>query len=81
MELILVTAALKAIDDAGCDILTRRRVREKGVFPGALWHIYDASDADSIRDLLNTVSIIDCCFFNYTELLMHKFKELINMVS
>ncbi|XP_059486049.1 lysine-specific demethylase 3A isoform X2 [Neocloeon triangulifer] len=50
-------AALKAIDEAGCDVLTRRRVREKGVIPGALWHIYDAADADSIRDLLNLLEI------------------------
>ncbi|XP_065339068.1 probable JmjC domain-containing histone demethylation protein 2C isoform X3 [Cloeon dipterum] len=50
-------AALAAIDKAGCDVLTRRRVREKGVIPGALWHIYDACDADSIRDLLNTIEV------------------------
>lgn len=49
--------AFRAIDEAGCDILTRRRVREKGEFPGALWHIYNARDADKIRDLLNKVAI------------------------
>ena len=49
-------AALKAIDEAGCDILTRRRVREVHEKPGALWHIFDAQDADRIRDLLNKVS-------------------------
>ncbi|KAB7504262.1 Lysine-specific demethylase 3B [Armadillidium nasatum] len=48
---------LKAIDDAGCDILTRQRVREKEEVPGALWHIYHARDADKIRDLLNKVAI------------------------
>lgn len=49
--------ALKAIDEAGCDILTRRRVREKEEVPGALWHIYHARDSDKIRDLLNKVAI------------------------
>lgn len=49
--------AYRAIDEAGCDILTRRRVREKGELPGALWHIYSARDADKIRDLLNKVAI------------------------
>lgn len=48
---------MKAIDDAGCDMLTRRRVRENGEIPGALWHIYAASDADKIRDMLNLVAI------------------------
>lgn len=48
-------AALKAIDDSGCDIITKRRVREVHEIPGALWHIYDAMDADKIRDFLNKV--------------------------
>ena len=48
---------LKAVDEAGCDILTRRRVREKDSLPGALWHIYHARDSDKIRDLLNKVAI------------------------
>ncbi|XP_068210806.1 lysine-specific demethylase 3A [Palaemon carinicauda] len=52
-----IKEALKAIDEAGCDILTRRRVREKDEVPGALWHIYHARDADKIRDLLNKVAI------------------------
>ncbi|XP_076625774.1 lysine demethylase 3 isoform X2 [Colletes latitarsis] len=52
-----VKEALRAIDEAGCDILTRRRVRERGEAPGALWHIYAARDADKIRDLLNAVSL------------------------
>ncbi|XP_074643644.1 uncharacterized protein LOC141900577 isoform X2 [Tubulanus polymorphus] len=49
-------AALKAIDEAGCDIITKRRVREVHERPGALWHVYDAQDADKIRDLLNKVA-------------------------
>ncbi|XP_034238859.1 lysine-specific demethylase 3B-like [Thrips palmi] len=52
-----VQAAYNAIDEAGCDDLTRRRVRLEGEMPGALWHIYHASDADKIRDLLNKVAI------------------------
>lgn len=46
---------MKAIDDAGCDSITKRRVREVHEIPGALWHIYDAHDADKIRDFLNKV--------------------------
>ncbi|KAL3278601.1 hypothetical protein HHI36_016143 [Cryptolaemus montrouzieri] len=52
-----VKEAFRAIDEAGCDILTRRRVRDKGELPGALWHIYNAKDADKIRDLLNKVVV------------------------
>lgn len=48
--------AFRAIDEAGCDILTRRRVRDKGEVPGALWHIYAPTDADKIRDLLREVA-------------------------
>ena len=60
MQLFLL-AALKAIDDADCDIITKRRVREVNEIPGALWHIYCAEEADKIRDLLNKV--IDLCPF------------------
>ncbi|XP_022919363.2 probable JmjC domain-containing histone demethylation protein 2C isoform X1 [Onthophagus taurus] len=52
-----IKEAFRAIDEAGCDILTRRRVRDKGELPGALWHIYNARDADKIRDLLNKVVV------------------------
>ncbi|XP_039299530.1 lysine-specific demethylase 3B isoform X2 [Nilaparvata lugens] len=51
------TDAMRAIDEANCDILTRRRVRESGILPGALWHIYLARDADKIRDFLNKVAL------------------------
>ncbi|XP_078589368.1 putative JmjC domain-containing histone demethylation protein 2C isoform X1 [Branchiostoma floridae x Branchiostoma japonicum] len=44
--------ALKAIDDADCDDIMRRRVRETAEKPGALWHIYCAKDAPKIRDFL-----------------------------
>lgn len=56
-ENYMKTEAYKAIDEAGCDILMRRRVRDKGETPGAIWHIYAAQDADKIRDLLNKVAI------------------------
>ncbi|VDI29098.1 Hypothetical predicted protein [Mytilus galloprovincialis] len=49
------SAALQAIDNAGCDIITKRRVREVYEVPGALWHIFDAIDADKMRDFLNMV--------------------------
>ena len=49
-------AAVRAIDEAGCDSITKRRVREVHELPGALWQIYDAHDADKIRDFLNKVS-------------------------
>lgn len=49
--------AYRAIDEAGCDILQRRRVREKNELPGALWHIFSPRDANKIRDLLNKVAI------------------------
>lgn len=52
-----IKEAFRAIDEAGCDILTRRRVRDKQELPGALWHIYAPRDADKIRDLLNKVAI------------------------
>lgn len=52
-----IEEAYNAIDEAGCDEITRRRVRLEGEMPGALWHIYHASDADKIRDLLNKVAI------------------------
>ncbi|CAG9759983.1 unnamed protein product [Ceutorhynchus assimilis] len=48
---------LAAIDEAGCDFLAKRRVLDNGELPGALWHIYEARDADKIRDLLNKVTI------------------------
>lgn len=52
-----INEAYRAIDEAGCDILQRRRVREKKELPGALWHIYAPRDANKIRDLLNKVAI------------------------
>ncbi|XP_061714231.1 lysine-specific demethylase 3A-like isoform X1 [Cydia pomonella] len=42
--------AARAAEEAGVDVLSRRRARLKP--PAALWHIYAARDADKIRDLL-----------------------------
>jgi len=50
-------AGIRAVDEAGCDIATRKRVRQKGVVVGALWHIFHPRDADKIRDFLNKVSL------------------------
>lgn len=52
-----IREAYRAIDEAGCDIFQRRRVREKNELPGALWHIFSPRDANKIRDLLNKVAI------------------------
>lgn len=49
--------AVKVIQESGCDDLTKKRLFEKGETPGALWHIYHSSDANSIRDLLNKVAV------------------------
>lgn len=51
-----ISEAYRVVDEAGCDIASRRRAREPKELPGAVWHIYHAQDADSIRDLLNKVS-------------------------
>lgn len=42
--------AARAAEEAGVDVLSRRRARVKP--PAALWHIYAAKDADKIRDFL-----------------------------
>lgn len=50
---------IKAMEMARCDPITKRRIREVRETPGALWHIFDACDADKIRDFLNKVSTIE----------------------
>ena len=50
-------AGIKAVDEAGCDIATRNRVRQEGTVVGALWHIFHPRDADKIRDFLNKVAL------------------------
>ena len=50
-------AGIRAVDEAGCDLATRQRVRDEGVVVGALWHIFHPRDADKIRDFLNKVAL------------------------
>ncbi|ODN04414.1 Lysine-specific demethylase 3B [Orchesella cincta] len=50
-------AVLDAIKESDCDVVTINRVLQKKEVPGALWHVYDAKDADKIRDLLNKVAV------------------------
>lgn len=59
---------MKAIEESDCDLETISRVTQKKEVPGALWHMYEAKDADKIRDLLNKVCIrtVDN-FFQYTQ--------------
>ena len=53
--LIVVTAAVDAMKNAGCCERTMCRALDAGEKPGALWHIYDPHDADKIRLLLTQV--------------------------
>ncbi|CAL8108030.1 unnamed protein product [Orchesella dallaii] len=48
-------AIMNAIEVSDCDVPTINRVQEHKELPGALWHIWDAKDADKIRDLLNKI--------------------------
>lgn len=50
-----IQKAFQAIDEGGCDILMRGRVREKERTPGALWHIFSPKDVPKIRQFLNGV--------------------------
>ena len=53
---------MRCIEEAGVDVVQKRRITESKEVPGALWHIYDAQDADKIRDLLNKVREKVCIF-------------------
>ncbi|XP_074599516.1 lysine demethylase 3 isoform X2 [Brevipalpus obovatus] len=46
-----------ALEEGECDEIMLKRCREKGTKIGALWHIYEARDADAIRQLLHKVSL------------------------
>ena len=46
-----------SVPHSGWDFLTQTRVESGGEIPGAFWHIYQARDADRIRDFLNKVFI------------------------
>ena len=52
-----IKLVLSQIDEAGCDLIMRRRVRDDGKLPGAIWHIYHPGDTNKIRDLLTRVAI------------------------
>lgn len=54
---------MKAIEDSDCDLPTIRRVAENKELPGALWHIWEAKDADKIRDMMNKVTFM--CYLKY----------------
>jgi lysine-specific demethylase 3 len=46
---------LKALEEAGVEKIQLDRLKKEMV--GALWHIYDARDADKIRDMLNAYAL------------------------
>jgi len=46
---------LKALEEAGVEKIQLDRLKKEMV--GALWHIYDARDADTIRDMLNAYAL------------------------
>lgn len=47
----------KAILEADCDLTNINRVIEDGEIPGAIWHIFEACDADRIRDFLLKIAV------------------------
>ncbi|CRK93013.1 CLUMA_CG006571, isoform A [Clunio marinus] len=51
-----VEQGFKAILEADCDISNINRVIKDGEIPGAIWHIYEACDADRIRDFLLNIA-------------------------
>ena len=60
-----ITEAIKAVVDSGCDFVTQDRIDKGGQIPGALWHIYQAKDADTIRDFLNKVHFISYLYTSF----------------
>ena len=50
-----VREGLKAVDEAGCDMAMKMRIRRKGVRVGALWHIFHPNDIDKIRHFIHKV--------------------------
>ena len=42
----------------------KKRAKEKGSKPGAIWHVFNARDADKIRDFLNKVNNVKFLRFN-----------------
>ncbi len=54
--LLRISGAYDAAVAAGCDLSVLDDIRRDGRVPGALWHIYDACDAEKIRELLKRVA-------------------------
>lgn len=52
-----IAEGLKSVEEADCDPVLKKRVREIDPKVGAIWHIYHPRDADKIRDLLNKVAL------------------------
>lgn len=52
-----VREGFKAVDEAGCDVAMKDRIRRQGLRIGALWHIFHPRDSDKIRDFLNKVTM------------------------
>lgn len=46
---------VKAVQDGGCDRANVMRMIKDGEIPGAIWHIFNAADADKIRDFLKKI--------------------------
>lgn len=80
LSLLVIAEAFKAVEESGCDFLTRTRVETGGEIPGALWHIYQARDADRIRDFLNKVRGKKSRILNYNSLLFN-FRCFVSQVA
>ena len=52
-----IKLVLQQIDEAGCDLSMKKRVRDEGKLPGALWHVYHPGDTTKIRDFLTKIAI------------------------
>jgi lysine-specific demethylase 3 len=52
-----IECVLEQVDEAGCDIIMRRRIRNEGLLPGAIWHIFHPGDTNKIRDFLVKVAL------------------------
>lgn len=52
-----IEQGVRAIIEADCDLANINRVIKDGEIPGAIWHIYEASDADRIRDFLLKIAV------------------------
>ena len=51
-----VEASIKLVESVVQCESTLKRLKDAEEKPGALWHIFDAQDADKIRDMLNKVN-------------------------